>query len=1022
MERLNLCHTQDDVEVALQGLPIGMEALYDRMASSIAQNPSASDRALASRILQCVTCSLRVLTVPELSQALSEDGTQLLDFQRSIVDLCGGFVTIDNGGNVAMIHQTAREYLLSEKVRLFHIKRKDAHKQLFLGCMRCLMAIGLRAKFNTKQEPEFLGYAASSWSSHLAFSSLDCEQVVKGINEFLTGNWVLTWIQILAARKQLRVLIHASKHLSIYSAKRKDYDVLRNKVDYLILNHELMRSWAEDFVKIVGKFGMILRRKPDSIYRLIPPFCPKNSAIYQQFGKTRDKSLLVSGLSMDNWDDSLTRISFGLHAFSSSISAAGAQIAVLVSSGNVFLYDSSVFEEASASPIKHGERIYRMQLNSTGTLLATYGYLTTQIWETSTGRCQISIENIGSRPRPLTILFTNNNTSLLVGTDDRRVRSLDLNQVPPTWKIVAELEEPELEGHFLNASNYMAISKDGRLIAVAYRGHPLSAWETDGPVHIGHCWRNREEIARGEVIEAVWHPHHPEVLGLYIEGVIFKWRPYDCEVEEIATGASRLSISSDGNLFATGDVRGTVKVYITSDFCLLYQLASEDTVLGLVFSPDLRRFYDIRGYYGNAWEPNALMRYAEQRGRDIEVGSEAESLVQSSAASESWSRRVDSITVLVCSPVGRLYCYGTENGVVLLCDTQKGKLADLHVSKSFLSIEQISWSKDGKYLCFSDSSKRVIIMSISPIEGHSIPTVETKAVLPLKDSLNGPILQLLFHSQSDQLLVRCSSTICTISLLSYSVTHSMEMPTAECKWITHPQDPTLTVGISPNNIHILSWNLAECRTYKFEYSQHRSLLLSQKGSPGLDTVEKVLVTQDSKHILVQMSLFNQSSREKMLLLFATSSCSNSAVTALELDQQSYPTAITPLVLPRYLSSQIAISLSFLSHDNLVFLSRTFEVCTWQLSALLGLRTPSPLSLPRSVTEITATADPSIPLNSHHVMDTNSAAGNEIKSLFPLPGDWISKDCLALCDLWSIERSFLCPKNGEIAVVRCAALV
>ena len=304
----------------------------------------------------------------------------------------------------------------------------------------------------------------------------------------------------------------------------------------------------------------------------------------------------------------------------------------------------------------------------------------------------MSVENIESRPRPLAMLLTNNSTMLLVGTDDRRIRSLNLNQTVPTWQLVAELEEPELGGHFLNSSSYMALNKDGRLIAVAYRCHPLSAWETDGPVHIGHCWRKREEVARGEVIEAVWHPHYPEVLGLYIEGVVFRWRPYDGENDEIATGASRLAISGDGNLFATGDVRGTVKVYTTSDFCLLYQLASEDSILGLVFSPDLHRFYDIRGYYCNAWEPNALMRYAEQRSKGIESGSETESLGQRSTASESCSWRIDSITVLACSPTGRLYCCGTEKGTVHLHDTQRGKLTDLHVSRSFLSIEQMSWS------------------------------------------------------------------------------------------------------------------------------------------------------------------------------------------------------------------------------------------------------------------------------------------------------------------------------------------
>ncbi len=319
-----------------------MEALYDRMASSIAQNPSATDRALASTILQSVTCSLHVLTVAELSQALHEDSSRMLDFQRSIVDLCGGFVVIDNGGNVAMIHQTAREYLLSGDDHPFHVDRNAAHKQLFLTCMRCLMTIGLRIKVKGNQRSAFLDYAANSWSRHLASTPLDCRQASEVLNKFLTGHWVLAWIQVLATSKQLRVLIQASKHLSKYSARQKNNDAARNQKDYQIVKQELIDSWAEDFVKIIGKFGTILRRNPESIYNLIPPFCPQFSAIYQQFGKMKDKSILVSGLSTGTWDDSLARISFGFGTYASSILAAGAQIAILVSSGSVFVYDSSV--------------------------------------------------------------------------------------------------------------------------------------------------------------------------------------------------------------------------------------------------------------------------------------------------------------------------------------------------------------------------------------------------------------------------------------------------------------------------------------------------------------------------------------------------------------------------------------------------------------------------------------------------------------------------------------------------------
>ncbi|KAL8644571.1 MAG: hypothetical protein Q9226_007697 [Calogaya cf. arnoldii] len=854
VQSLNLCHTEADVELALQKLPIRMEAIYDRMASTIAQNPSSTDRALASTLLQCATISIRALTITELAQALQEDRYSMLDLQRSITDLCGGFIVIDNGANVAMVHQTAREYLLNSNDRPFYVDKGAAHKQMFESCMRSLMTVGLRAKVKDNRQPEFLQYAAKSWSSHLMLTPPDCARTAETLSKFLGGHWVLIWIQFLATHQQLAVLVEASKHLSRYYAQRKQFDAGLSEQEHLVLKQELVDRWAEDLVKVVGKFGMVLRRNPESIYKLIPPFCPRSSAIYQHFGKTKDKSLVVSGLSGENWDDSIARMSFGPGTYASSVSAAGSQIAILVSSGRVILYNSSTFEVTTASPIKHGERMYRMELSSNGTLLATYGYLTTKIWETSTGLCRLSVPNVESRPRPLAMLFTKKNTTLLVGTDDRRIRSLDLSQNPSSWELTAELEEPELEGHFLNSSNHMALNSDGRLIAVAYRGHPLSAWEIDGPVHIGHCWRTREEVARGEVIEAVWHPHSLEVLGLYIEGVVFKWRPYDNETEELATGASRLAISSDGNLFATGDVRGTVKVYTTAEFGLLYRLASEDTVLSLTFSPDLRRFYDVRGNYGNAWEPNALIRFSEQRSTGGRNESETGSLPRNSTASESWTGRIDAITALAGSPVGRLYCCGTEQGLVHLHDTKRGKLADIYASKSFFSIEQMIWNQDGRYLCFSDSSKKVIVMSINPKTVGLDSVVEKRAEISMKNVTNGSILQLLFHPDSSKLLVRASSTILRISMADFSSTLSLELHTSQHQWIVHPQDPALIIDIGPSSIRILDWDLAERQLYSFQHSQ--TPLRVESFTNVVNTVDRVLVTVDKRHLLAQLSASN----------------------------------------------------------------------------------------------------------------------------------------------------------------------
>lgn len=514
------------------------------------------------------------------------------------------------------------------------------------------------------------------------------------------------------------------------------------------------------------------------------------------------------------------------------------------------------------------------------------------------------------------------------------IRSLDLTQTSPNWQLVAELDEPELEGHYLNSASYMALNGDGSLVAVAYRSHPLSAWETNGSEPIGHCWRKREEVARGEVISAVWHPHLPVVLGLYLEGVVFKWRPYDGESEEIATGASRIAISRDGNLFAAGDVHGTVRVYTTSDACLLYQLASQDTVLGLAFSPDLRRFYDIRGYYGNAWEPSALMRYAGQLGKGIENESETDSIGQGSVTSVSVAKRIDSITALTGSPIGRLHCCGTEKGTVSLYDSQQRKLADLHASRSFLSVEQIS-------------------------------------------------------------------------LKTFSVARTVDWHTPECKWISHPRDPALIVGIAPDAIHVLDWDLTNLHSCQYEYPLSENTPPSPDNPTAQDKVARVLVTHDKNHLLVQISLLSRNSKEKAFLYFQTSSFATS-----QARPSKDPKAMAPTILPRDLSSLIALPLSFLSQNRPVFLSRSFSICSWQF--------PSNSSLTRSVSA-PGPASPKLSTRRQN-NDAAIAAGLGIKQLFSLPGDWISRDCLALCSIWGKEKSLLCPRNGEVAVVRCAGLV
>lgn len=75
---------------------------------------------------------------------------------------------------------------------------------------------------------------------------------------------------------------------------------------------ELLDSWAADLLKVFAKFGRNLSQEPSAIYKLIPPFCPKESVLYRRHGKKdQSSSPTVTGLTDPSWDECLAKISLG---------------------------------------------------------------------------------------------------------------------------------------------------------------------------------------------------------------------------------------------------------------------------------------------------------------------------------------------------------------------------------------------------------------------------------------------------------------------------------------------------------------------------------------------------------------------------------------------------------------------------------------------------------------------------------------------------------------------------------------
>ncbi|KAB5522037.1 hypothetical protein GE09DRAFT_1208083 [Coniochaeta sp. 2T2.1] len=937
-------------------------------------SPMEGDRRLGLSILGWAVCARRALSVEELSDALDNSG--LLGIHRTVGDLCGGFVVVDVEGHVAMIHETAREYLIRESHRQsdrpLAIDKRSTNDKLLLRCIQRLTDPTLKARIARNQPPALIGYAVTSWYRHLALGSYSGPDIAGVVLKFLQGPQFLLWIQFAAKKMELRTLVVASHYLTEVAQKLRKLDVYTQAAD-------IFEGVAVDLIKIVGKFGQSLIRNPDSILRLIPPFCPKESIMYQHFGRKEARVLSVSGSITNTWDDCSARFSMESGARASVIIPAGSRIAILANvkrSSQVIIYDASTFEEQRR--ITHPERVLSIEANKLGSLIVSYGYLTTRVWDMATGDCIKVVKNPPKRPRPHTIAFVDEDETILVGGEDRCIRSFSLDDTSNDWELRSQIEEEITEDTTVNFPICSTINPDGTMIAFGYRAHPVTVWEIEPQMFVGQCNMALDATDMtiqgstwGEVFGLAWHPFDGALFGITQVGILFKWEPLygdEASVKAPDAGAHRLTVSRDGSLVATGDGMGSLKIFQSSDLTLLYHLSSQDPVLYLSFSTDSRRIYDIRGAYGNVWEPNTLARLAEKSDypdHNSDAWSDAESLsTMLSIQTEHHSVRVDRVIALAGQSVGPLYCYGTEDGVAVLCESGKGRVGVIERLQSFMSIEHLTWSEDGRYVAVSDLNGKVSIKKISR-SSHDREAWETKhefhVVIPPHE---GQICQLLFDPSGGELLATTETALHKISLTSRSLVQSFPFEGSGANWVCHPTLPEYFLGFREKAAHLLRWkDLDEVEVHTYRSNEH--------------SAPRVVVTADETELQNTSPLERQGS---------TAKAENRTVIKKIISNVDSPHVLLKVSSPASASgpSETQYMLFDISH------MRPYSKAQGSGSGA----------------------------NRGSADATTSGAG--IEEHYFLPGDWATADEAKLCSAMP-DGTLLCPWNGDVVTVQCAKL-
>lgn len=999
MSEILQCHTQDDIEKVLEELLPGMESLYQRMEANIARNNKSSDVELTKSILSWAICSRRSLTIEGMLEALKPDFPTILDLKHTINQVCGQFIVIDSQGLVSMIHHTAQEYLTKTGNLRCGVEITLTHELLFSRCMQTLLEPNLRGQLEHSSPSDFLSYSATSWAYHLNLSSAGLESSLTLLIQFLQNYAVLTWVHYLATFGQLKILVQASQALALFVRKRRRLNSDRISSFYRSKDLETLELWATDLVKILGKFGATILENPDSIYGLVPRLCPLSSAVFRRFGNDlTSPDLVISGISNITWDDSLARVSVGNDLQAEKVIVSDRYFAVLASNGTISIWNAISFQKMHI--LSHQEHVSAMCFSNSGDMLASCGSRSTKIWNIFTGRPIHSTANPWDT-QALDVKFAADDTFMVMGSNDRHVRRLSLDTISSGWQILDSKifqEDSALDGTKRNSPCCISFNNDVSQVAVAYRGFPLSVWTLDRPRLVNRCKRTQNNIRRPSnawtaVDRIAWHPVANEIIGVYCGGFIFKWEPiYDVN-QELRANASAIACSPDGTYFATSETDGIVKIYNYQQFVLIYQLSWETIVADLAFSPDCRRFYDIRDSTCNIWDPSVLIRLSDTDERESETESKAGSTTLALTACES---HIDmGSPVMALTTFGsHLHCAGNGDGSVQIFDRARGEKSELWRSSNQMAVQHLEWSPNTRHIAYTEIGGKVAVKRLLPLES---PTKTSKwaisSVFDVKVQVEiGGITQVLLDSTSQYLLLTSNTSAQIWLLETKEVVASIISKTPEIgqRWINHPVFKDQVLACTSLSVKIYNWkDLTELSSFLIDTS-----VVSRLGQddnkeqtnpscrPSLGdvfspfeaqfSVDRLMLTQDTSYIMLQSSeQQNHRKRVKDLCIFNVRSFLD--------DSNNTSRTIRPHSIPQEIRARIEIPLGILSKDRLVFLDQDYWMCTWRISEDSKILAP--------------------------------------KKHFFLPKYWINAEALNICVL-TASGTFLYPRNGEIAVIEC----
>lgn len=810
LDELALAWSVGEVQRILDEVPQDMDPLYMR-AIKIMSSRFRPNRDLTRAILTWVVCSIRPLTVSELREALKLDlDLEVPELETAITSLCAQLVHVDKAGRVMIVHLTAKTFLTDNHISdsEFYVDIRLGHLRLATNCLRFLcsdeMKVPRARRLKRKQQNQapvrsaFAKYACLEFAEHLRHTPSANSEVSAVLYGFLETN-ILAWIEIVASAGNLSILTSVANSMNSYLQRH-----IRTSSPLGEFVH-LTQNWAIDLHRIVAGLGPSLLAYPSAIYWLIPPFCPKSSAIATAIMASNFNRMSVRGLKDEGWNDRLACID-SHDKLVSAVACADTVFAVGYNNslGTVVLHHNNTC--LSWKTLQHGSPVRHLLFNGPGTHLVSAGRRDIKIWDLETG---FVLWESGVLTHDVMTIAISENGKLLVAADKsntftswdfksgRRNQKLDWSENLPFHD----------ERGFRRPPIGAAFSPDLSLVAIVYRGRPICLYDLEDDEHHGLVSRqqdpSRESLgADTSVMSLVFNSkksNHTLAACYEDEDLcLFDYEELTL-LKTVQAHAHTLACSPDGLTLLTGNSAGMVQLLEFDTLQLLYRVNAADYgIRSLSISADNMRFIDGRGTQANVWEPAVL-----SLGRRDESSTEP-------ADWEPIIKSIDSdeieITCLEPDDSGRFAFVGRSDGSLSFHDITSGQRRRVLYRHSFeISVTSIIWGSQKRFIATSDTACRFIVCSLVPDEQNG--ESDWKVAVRLMDrKADSRILQLLLNATNGLLLVstEVSNSVWNVTTRQLISRHNWK-PAPTFSWLNHPGTPSHRTLVSSATVSVFEW-------------------------------------------------------------------------------------------------------------------------------------------------------------------------------------------------------------------------